>query len=738
MKMAKAMAYGDFRRSFPLLFQITAVISLLFLSPCSLVIAKPLSSVSHPSSLRHTFGHRGLKQQTPPAPAPAPAVTPQVIEEAVDAEQEQDLDIEAEPQDTNDKNDEKDKDEQDDAEKDEEKEDDNDSDKEDEVAEAEKDEDKEDQIVEAQKDEDIGEAEQENDKEDEIVEVEIAESEIVEAETGQVEEGKEEKEDEKYEEDADEGELPIVTFVALPDIVLELGVDRTPDNIAAIETLIEGYMSTLLPVDVMGSNYVSSDLQATMSKTLDEGENGNTLLDFTIQGLAQYQADPVPQTEELKDRLIWFFSRWQGQGLLEAFLEENGIDGTQVTNVYVDSEKVPLATINGATSTASDGQASGGGGSKAGLAVGLSAFFLCMLAAAIVLYYNRQLMFNECRTWSKGGRACCKSTRDKLSKMKLEKAGWINNFDADGSSTVLPEQDRNQRAAAFSKERPKLPKCLAWLQRDKAIAAGGSALVMEEDSSQCVAATFSKEPSKLPKWLARLQRDKTIDAEEDGSQLIAATFSKEPPKLPKWLAWIQRNKATTEAEDPSQVLPNVQVVVDSSRVPRPVVTVSHRISQWDMPKHHSEVTVPRANHKIDEESPQKTVNSYLSDEVSVEEPLDDPIVRYAPPTRCQGRMYKSKSQNQTSPSTVASTPSPRTSRASAPPDPEEPDSCVNTFAEWAASLNPCMLPTIPLFQTESEKLDDLVSNLPHNKSVFCFEDKSAFDDASVEPIRREM
>jgi hypothetical protein len=749
-----------------MILQVVVITSLLFLSTNSLAIAMPLSSASHSSSLRRTFRYRGLKQQTPPTSDSAPPVSPQVIETAVQVGQESAID--AKPQGTNDKNDEDDGKEKDEietqkAEGDEDGIDETNEDKEDgtdenEIEQAEQDEDEEAEIVDAEVVEaEIVEAET---VEAETVEAETVEVGIAEAETLELDEEKEQVDKEEEDkgqvdnEDVNEGELPVITFVALPETVLQLGVnvnaadgDRAfslPSDYTAMEALIKEYMEGLWPNDVMGSNYVSSDLKATMSKGTALGESGGVILDFTIQGLAEYHGDPVPQTKELKDRLTWFFSRWQGQELFQAFLEENGIYGTQLTNVYVDSENVPISanadSINGATSDAgsdTEGSSEGssdGGGSKAGLVVGLLVVVMCMLVAALVLYHNRQLIAKECKIWRKGCKLCGKSRRDKMQEKKLGRLGWTNNFDEEGSATVPPNEDRSQRVAPTFK----LPKWLARPHRDEADEEGSATVPPKEDRSQRVAPTF-----KLPKWLSRPHRDKAAGAEglgmvqpeEDISRRVAATFSKQPPKLPKCLAWLQRDYATTKEEDPSQVLPNVQVVVDTDHVSRqPVGSTSHRISYWDMSKLHSEVTAPRGNHKVphyEEVSPQKTSTSNLSDDD--DKSLGDPIVRYAPPTRSQGRMCKSKNQHPSSPSTVASTPSPRQSRSSAPPvlQDQEKDSNENSFADWADFLNPC-LPNVSLFRTQSGNLNGTVANV----SDMCA--RSDYDEASAKTSRRKI
>jgi hypothetical protein len=84
-------------------------------------------------------------------------------------------------------------------------------------------------------------------------------------------------------------------------------------------------------------------------------------------------------------------------------------------------------------------------------------------------------------------------------------------------------------------------------------------------------------------------------------------------------------------------------------------------------------------------------NSYYEEE--------DPIARWTP--------EKFDASLPTTPGTAKTTPS-------KPSEEEE----GGTLSEWATYLNPCMLPNIRLFKQESERLDDIIANLPRNKSIF--------------------
>ncbi|CAB9528448.1 expressed unknown protein [Seminavis robusta] len=546
------------------------------------------------------------------------------------------------------------------------------------------------------------------------------------------EEDEKEKEDNVKEDNKDQDDkgvsndpegVPAIKYVLLPEFTVELGVDAyssnrqeggaARNNYDAIEMLMATYFETLLPRDLMGPNYLTAEMEARMSKSVDFGQGA--LLNFKIRGQAQYLDEPVPSEAELKDRLIWFLSRWQGQGQLERFLNENGLYGSKISNIYVDQEQVTSTSANSGFLSgnqdipefgSANGQEDGGEGdgkSKAGLVVGLIFFLLAFAAVAYVMYKHRESLKAECGVCYKSAREKSQQLRDKHRQRQAEKRGWRDFDGSQGSNEALEGQvDGTKKQPSQSRtptsEPPKRIKLVSWFQQQTK--------------------RFKKQ--KSPEY----DQPPIIGPPRRFSKKVPPSTS-EPPQRFNLFSWFQQEpELNKNNEIPDDVLPQIQVVVDNDHVLKQstgrVPYRSQSLTEQSK-RQFSASTVPHANRRLPPENTMHT-HGLSDDEESLN--MEDPVVRYAPPTRSQGKVHrgqhnKSKHRAVGSPSTVASTPSPppKPVRAPSPPIPED-DVCTNTFADWANFLNPCLMPNLAMFQEESQKLDDLVQDAGTRGSLF--------------------
>ena len=514
-----------------------------------------------------------------------------------------------------------------------------------------------------------------------------------------------------------------IVFVTLPAIKLQLGVDVAPmsredrqgsgqDNGEAVEALMEEYFEGQLNVRddfMMGPNYVSSEVEAIMTQ-----QQGN-VLEFTINGDAQYLGLPTPSEEDVKNTLTQYFGLptfWEKTDL-ETYLKESGITGAQVDVMYVDN--YPVAGDAGASIYPNDSSSDSGTTTNnqdnltesdssnanigniesdkkpVGLILGFILFFLCLFAAIGMLLttYKKE----ECEACWAG----CKNKSKKAAAMsplaerrRKNRRGW-RDFDEEGSNTVAAA-DRNVSEYG-----------------DSATAKSGSHKQSKLQTPQVM------------QWLSTKWQD------------LSMSFCKE------------------ESDEPSKVLQNIQVVVDNDHMLKQQQQTLQRgedggpvfrnFSTADASRYqYSAKTEPRSNVyggvalKAGQEdtSPQKTLDTYASDDddaLSVE----DPILTYTSSSRGAAA---SPTPYRTSGETAALSSHPwkqdgDTKTTPSAGDAAEEGTLTTSLTEWTNYLNPCLsVPSLPLFHYESERLDDLVASIPRNKSLADGGDEEDDDDDS--------
>ena len=509
-----------------------------------------------------------------------------------------------------------------------------------------------------------------------------------------------------------------ITFVTLPTIHLQLGVDVAPmsredrqssgrDNSAAVEALMEEYFEGQLNVRddfMMGPNYVSSEVEAIMSQ---QQEN---VLDFTVNGEAQYLGLPTPSQEDVKNTLTQYFGLptfWEKTDL-ETYLEENGIMGAEVNVMYVnnypvagDASNFPIDSSSENRNPLTENDSSNANVNNnesdkkpVGLILGFILFFLCLFAAIIMLLttYKKdciEKMVNRASAcW-----ACCKDRTKKAAAMsplaerqRKNRRGW-RDFDEEGSKTAAGA-DRNVSEYG-----------------DSTTARSGSGKELKQQKPQVM------------QWLSTKLQD------------LSMSFCKD------------------ESDEPSKVLQNIQVVVDNDQLLKQQQQTLQRgedggpvyrnFSTADASRYqYSAKTEPRSNvyggmtwkAAQEDTSPQKTLGTYASDDddaLSVE----DPILTYASSSRgaaASPTPYRSSRETEA----PASHPWKQDTKTSpSAGDAAEEGTLTTSLTEWTNYLNPCLaVPSLPLFQYESERLDDLVASIPRNKSLADDDDDEEEDD----------
>lgn len=487
-------------------------------------------------------------------------------------------------------------------------------------------------------------------------------------------------------------------LVKLPELFVVLGVQVTTssrdsssysiprDNYNALETLLEDYFEALLTQEVMGSNFVTSELDAKLFTTqyFDDNTGAGTLLFFEVKGKAEYEGDSIPKKEAVRDRLVAFFIDWGYDDDLGLYLAHKGIEGAKVANLFVEGNQMPafynsgiqiqqqqpqqqqemqpeypqpelqpedswqqtfqeptspsdldysVTTTSTSASAVEDEQAAKKG-KPVGLIVGLVILFVCLFIASLMLFFE----------WR---------NRDK--KAATSK-GWHDFGSEDGSETS-PEQDDSQSISQLFKPKN-------WFQRPE------------------------KKPHKLQRTPSEILRHIKVVVENDHDLKKGGTHG------------------TTNPEDSSGAI-------------------------------HSAETLQHSNYVM---SPQNTQKTYLSDEE--EESLQSPVVRYSPPSRSNSKMYNREKHHVSPKAAVVSPITTDGTRAPTSPDrngcrtpaPLEDEDCAG-LVEWASNLNPCLLPH-SLFRQESERLDNIVANLPRNKSILDVNDSHDSDARTPSPTRR--
>lgn len=570
----------------------------------------------------------------------------------------------------------------------------------------------------------------ENDEDDDDDEDDDGFSNLLEEEVA--ENGDSERPDDNDQQDDDQqnkDEYPadLVSFVKLPTILVEVGVAVDPtsresrqsssssgrNNDAVLEMLMEIYFERLLTRSTMGSKYVTSELEAVVSRTTtaaNTNTNSSSLLEFQIQGEAEYQGQPVPDTNAVKDRVKGFLYTSFGANDLATYLENNGIMGAQVNRIYVNDG---LSTTSGGNEGDNGGDADspsgntatdsanannnndGSGGNSAGLIVGLILFFICVLACTVFLLTTQRERCQECLEW-------CITTSKKLCAACL---AWCKET----SSSIREKHQQNKGKRG------------GWQD-------------FHEDGSDTAPDTTNKDVSAA--------NDNDDSVESEGQTTVLRWFSSKFRRQP-------------EKEKPSDVLQNIHVVVDSDHILKQQLQV---VEQGDdnnktapvyrsfSTAKYSAATVPHSNHtknkhyggmtiheKQQDTSPQKTVGTYVSDEEEIMS-MEDPIVRYgsssramrfspkyseSPPKYSEPHPWKENGTEKRKPS----------QSRTIPPPPDEEESNLGALVEWTNYLNPCIVGNLPTFHYESEQLDDLVASIPRNKSLA--------DDASEESPPRE-
>jgi hypothetical protein len=467
-----------------------------------------------------------------------------------------------------------------------------------------------------------------------------------------------------------------ISLVKLPELFVVVGVQVSTssrdgsyaiprNNYDALEALIEEYFEGLLTQDILGTNYVTSDLDAKLFTTqyFNDQNGAGTLLFFEVKGKAEYEGDSAPDKQSVRDWLVAFFIDWGYDDDLGLFLADQGIEGAKVANLFVEGNQMPAfynsnmetgqtqeeqsqqdqfqqeqtwlqATPAPGPSTSTTTSSSANAvveeptkkGKPMGLIIGLMFFFVCLGIAALLIVNARR--YNDKR------------------KELFASRGWHGFGSEDGSETS-PEREDSQSEADQSKS-----------------------------------------------------------------------------KKNGWGAWFHRSEKKMERE-PSKILGHIQVVVENDHVLKEGKGCGNRTNPEDCSGAlHSAETLPHSNYGEDFKiiSPQGTEKTSFSEEES----LADPVVRWGPPTRSTSKMYNKERRH--TPKEDPAVVSPITEGSHSPisparngcrtpaPAPLEDEDCAG-LVEWASSLNPCMLPS-NIFKYESDRLDDIVANLPRNKSIF--------------------
>jgi len=250
--------------------------------------------------------------------------------------------------------------------------------------------------------------------------------------------------DDKNNSDGEQGRMmqaETISFVKIPTILVEMGVVIAPtsrtslttvtSSNTAVEEVMEEYFEGLLSSEIMGNNFVSSDMEVIMSQS-DRFGNGSHL-EFQVNGDAAFQYAPVPNEAALEIVLASYFRSTWDKNDLETFLEENGITGAQVVSVSIGNDST-TETLTETSSVTTTSEGEGGNDKKAGLIVGLTILFVCVFALVFIFIFTRNTdrkeWFGKCQTW-------CEAKCARMQRNNFEKKGW-SGFQDDGSNSVTP------------------------------------------------------------------------------------------------------------------------------------------------------------------------------------------------------------------------------------------------------------------------------------------------------------
>lgn len=566
------------------------------------------------------------------------------------------------------------------------------------------------------------------------------------------------------------------SFVRIPELYLSLRFDGTPtsrtgaiDHVV-IQPLITKYFENLLPKEMMGYNYISCDLEArTVGQSYDM-----TQMDFVVNGRAEYNildGSSLPKEKQVKERLVAFFIDWGFDNGIGYFLNTYGIERATASNFFVNGIQMPAFVQANTYDTSSSSSTSTSSTTSASTSTSSTTADSSTTGSG---YISTSTIDSSSNTFD-GSTTVGSNTIDSST---IDSSNLGDSISGSSSTTTIT----SERAAPATEQASGGGKRVGLITGltlffVSLIVAG---LLLWSTRRDSVTELFGKDKksSEERRWWK--------DFQEDGSDTAAPPPRKVPQLNPyedsftslrfKWSSWFP-NKGKEEEEEelelPPDMLAQIQVVVDSDHILkkggggyRNYTLPPEEASAAIVSHQHSAATVPHSNFggsEFDYVSPQKTAaTSCPSDEDEVS--LPSPVGKWEPPTRSTSKMYQERRrrhenrrfQHEKSDQEARGASLERNSREPAPEDPpledvqlspkqhksplptpppaemEVEDDCIG-IADWTTYLNPCMLPHLPMFQYESERLDDLVATAScRQRSILDNSDDSGY----APPARR--